>query len=97
MKKGNELFKRWEYESAVKEYENAIKLRPNTSLALNARYCIGQSWFRAGKYDAALATFTKLIEENPESNIAPVTELMVAQVQQMMENKEPKHDKGLFR
>lgn len=80
MKNGNDLFKRWEYESAVKEYENAIKLRPNTLLGLNAQYCIGQSWFRAGKYDAALATFTKLIEENPKSNIAPVTELMVAQV-----------------
>ncbi len=85
MKNGNELFKRWEYESAVKEYENAIKLRPNTSLALNARYCIGQTWFRAGKYETALATFTKLIEENPESNIAPVTELMVVQVNRAME------------
>ncbi len=85
MKNGNELFKRWEYESAVNEYENAIKLGPNNQLALNARYCIGQSWFRAGKYDAALATFTKLIEDNPKSNIAPVTELMVAQVKQAIE------------
>jgi len=83
--KGNELFKRWEYEAAIKEYENAIESGPNTQLALNARYCIGQSWFRAGKYDAALATFTKLIEENPKSNIAPVTELMVAQVKHAME------------
>ena len=86
MKNGNELFKRWEYELAVKEYENAIKLIPNTLLALNAQYCIGQTWFRAGKYDTALATFTKLIDENPESNIAPVTELMVAQVKHAMEN-----------
>ena len=86
LKKGNELFKRWEYESAIKEYENAVSCGPNTGLALNARYCIGQSWFRAGKYDTALATFTKLIEENPESNIAPVTELMVAQVKHTMEN-----------
>jgi len=84
-KSGNELFKRWDYESAIKEYENAVKSGPNTQLALNARYCIGQSWFRAGKYDEALATFTKLIEENPKSNIAPVTELMVAQVKQTIE------------
>lgn len=87
MKNGNDLFKRWEYESAIKEYENTIKLRPNTSMSLNAQYCIGQSWFRAGKYETALATFTKLIEENPGSNIAPVTELMVAQVKYAMENK----------
>jgi len=84
-KRGNELFKRWEYESAIKEYENAIKSGPNTQLALNAQYCIGQSWFRAGNYDKALATFNKLIEENPNSNIAPVTELMVAQVKQTIE------------
>ena len=90
MKNGNELFKRWEYESAVKEYENAIKLRPNTSMALNAQYCIGQSWFRAGKYDSALATFTKLIEENPKSNIAPVSELMVDHVKNTMENEKSK-------
>jgi Tol biopolymer transport system component/TolA-binding protein len=84
LRNGNELFKRWEYEAAIKEYENAIRSGPNTQLALNAQYCIGQSWFRAGKYDAALATFTKLIEENPKSNIAPVSELMVAQVRHAM-------------
>jgi len=65
IKQGNELFKRWEYEDAVREYENAIKLRPNTLLAMNAQYCIGQSWYRAGKYEDALATLTNLIEENP--------------------------------
>ena len=84
LKKGNELFKRWEYESAIKEYENAVSYVPNNELSLNARYCIGQSWYRAGKYDKALATFTKLIEENPKSNITPVSELMIAQVKQSM-------------
>jgi Tol biopolymer transport system component/outer membrane protein assembly factor BamD (BamD/ComL family) len=90
LNEGNKLFSRWEYESAIEEYKNAVNLNPNSPLALNARYRIGQSWFRTGKYDAALATFKKLIEENPESNIAPVTELMVAQVQNAMENSNPK-------
>ena len=88
LKKGNELFKRWEYAEAIKEYENAITCGPNTEMALNARYFIGQSWYRAGKYNEALATFTKLIEENPRSNIAPVTELMVEQVKYALENSE---------
>ena len=83
---GNELFRRWEYESAIKEYEKVIELRPNTLLAQNAHYCIGQSYFRAGQYDAALTTFEELIEDFPESNIAPVTKLMVAQVQHAMKN-----------
>ncbi|MBN1388883.1 MAG: PD40 domain-containing protein [Bacteroidales bacterium] len=87
LKKGNELFKHWEYEEAIKEYENAVSCGPNTQLALNARYFIGQSWYRAGKYDEALATFTKLIEENPKSNIAPVSELMVAQIRHTLEEE----------
>ena len=83
---GNELFRRWEYESAIKEYEKVIELRPNTLLAQNAHYCIGQSYFRAGQYDAALTTFEELIKDFPESNIAPVTKLMMAQVQHAMKN-----------
>ncbi len=33
LKKGNELFNQWEYESAIEEYKNVIKLDPNTLLA----------------------------------------------------------------
>jgi Tol biopolymer transport system component/TolA-binding protein len=88
LKKGNELFSRWEYESAIQEYRKAMELNPNSLLALNAQYCIGQSWFRAGNYDLAMETFKKLIEENPESNIAPVTELMIAQVEHSMKEDE---------
>jgi Tol biopolymer transport system component/TolA-binding protein len=88
LKAGNELFKRWEYDSAIEEYEKAVSSGPNSSIALNARYCIGQARYRSGQYDKALATFTKLIEDNPNSTIAPVTELMVAQVKNAMENSE---------
>lgn len=88
LQQGNELFKRWEYEDAIKEYENAIKLRPNTLLAMNAQYCIGQSWYRAGKYEEAFSALTDLIEENPNSTIAPVTELMLSQVQYAIKNDE---------
>ena len=88
MQQGNELFKLWAYEEAIREYESALKLRPNTLLAMNAQYCIGQSWYRAGNYDEALVTFTNLIEENPNSTLAPVTELMISQVEYSMENSE---------
>jgi Tol biopolymer transport system component/TolA-binding protein len=88
LKKGNEMFSRWEYESAIQEYRKAMELNPNSLLALNAQYCIGQSWFRAGNYDLAMETLKKLIEENPESNIAPVTELMIAQVEHSMKKNE---------
>jgi TolA-binding protein len=88
MQQGNELFKLWAYEDAIREYENALKIRPNTLLAMNAQYCIGQTYYRAGKYEEAFATLTNLIEENPNSTITPVTQLMLSQVQYSMENSE---------
>ena len=87
-KNGNDLMKLWEYEAAIKEYENAIELDPSTLLAQNARYCIGQCWFKSGQYETALATFEKLIKDFPDGNIAPVTELMISQVEYAMENRE---------
>jgi Tol biopolymer transport system component/TolA-binding protein len=84
--RGNELFNRWDYESAVKEYERAVRLRPNSLAALNAQYCIGQAWYKAGKYDKALQALTNLMAEHPRSSIAPVTELMISQVRNAMKN-----------
>jgi Tol biopolymer transport system component/tetratricopeptide (TPR) repeat protein len=80
MNRGNELLKVWEYESAIKEYERVIELRPNTLFAQNALYNIGQSWFKKGHHNNALATFKKLLTEYPGSPIIPVTELMVERV-----------------
>ena len=86
LKTGNELFRRWEYESAIQEFEKVIELRPNAVLAQNAQYNIGQSYFKAGQYEDALTTLRNLIEENPESTIKPVSELMVAQIQNAILN-----------
>ena len=86
LENGNELLKQWEYESAIKEYEKVIELRPNTLLARNALYNIGQSYFKAGRYEEALTTLKNIIEENPESSITPVSELMVVQVQNAILN-----------
>ncbi len=56
LKTGNELFRQWEYVSAIQEYEKVIELRPNTVLAQNAQYNIGQSYLKAGLYEDALTT-----------------------------------------
>jgi Tol biopolymer transport system component len=95
LKKGNELFGLWEYEQAIEEYKKAMEPDPNSLLALNAQYCIGQTWFRLGKYDLAMETFKKLVEENPESNITPVTELMISQVEHEMKNGARSENKSL--
>ncbi len=85
--KANELLKSMEYEAAIGEYNKVINLSSNSKIAQNAQYWIGQSHFRAGKFDAAQSTFAKLIEQYPASAIAPVTKLMVGRVQRAKENE----------
>jgi Tol biopolymer transport system component len=100
--KGNELLKCMDYEAAITEYNKVINLSSNSKIAQNAQYWIGQSHFKAGQFDAAQATFAKLIEQYPESAIVPVTKLMVERVQQTKKNEEKRRvisdaaDKGFI-
>lgn len=81
--KANELLKRMDYEGAIAEYGKVINLASGSKAAQDAQYWIGQSQFRAGQFDAAQATFAKLIEQYPSSTIIPVTKLMVERVQRV--------------
>jgi len=85
--KAIELLKQENYQEAIVEYEKVIKLLPKSKIAQDAQYWIGQSYFRMGQLDEALSIFEKLIEDYPGSAIAPVTQLMMARVQQEKENK----------
>jgi len=80
--KANELLKCMDYEAAIVEYSKVIDLSSNSKIAQNAQYWIGQSHLRAGQYNAAQATFVKLVEAYPTSAIVPVTKLMVERVEQ---------------
>jgi len=86
--KANELRKLADYDAAITEYNKVISLSSNSKIAQNAQYWIGQSHFRSGQFDAAQATFAKLIEAYPASAIVPVTKLMVGRVRQAKENEE---------
>jgi Tol biopolymer transport system component len=78
------------YEDAIAEFEKVVTLAPESKIAHDAQYWIGQAYFRAGQFDAALSTFEKLIDEYPESAIIPVTQLMVERVQQAKDNEKLK-------
>jgi Tol biopolymer transport system component len=80
--KANELLKRMDYEGAIAEYSKVINISSDSKAAQDAQYWIGQSQFRAGRFDDARATFAKLIEQHPASAIVPVTKLMVERVEQ---------------
>ena len=80
-KKAIDLLKQTQYQDAIAEYEKVISLLPDSEIALDARYWIGQSHFQMGKHDEALSIFQKLVQEYPGSAIAPVTQLMISRVE----------------
>jgi cytohesin len=59
-----------------------VNLSPKSKIAQDAQYWIGQSYFRAGQFDAALSAFQRLLDEYPAGKTIPTTKLMVKKVQQ---------------
>jgi ankyrin repeat protein len=80
--KANELRKLADYDGAITEYKKVISLSSNSKIARDAQYWIGQSYFKAGQFDAALSAFEKLLDEYPASTIIPSTKVMMERVQQ---------------
>ena len=87
--RANELRKAAYYDAAISEYEKTISLSPNSRIAQDAQYWIGQSHFQAGQFDAALSAFEKLLDEYPTSKIVSSTKLMI-------ERAEKAKDANLF-
>ena len=85
--KANELHILADYDGAIAEYQTVISLLPNSKIAQNAQYWIGQLYFESKRFDAALSAFKKLLDEYPESKTIPATNLMIEQVQQAKKNK----------
>jgi len=87
--KANELRKVADYDAAIAEYNNVMRLSPKSRIAQDALYWMGQSYFETEQYDAALSAFGRLLDEYPESAIVPSTKLM-------MERAEKAKDANLF-
>lgn len=85
--KANELHILADYDAAIAEYQTVISLSPNSKIAQNAQYWIGQLYFESKQFDAALSAFQKLLDEYPESKSIPATNLMIKRVQQAKKNK----------
>ncbi|MBN2315462.1 MAG: ankyrin repeat domain-containing protein [Sedimentisphaerales bacterium] len=85
--KANELHILADYDAAIAEYQTVISLSPNSKIAQNAQYWIGQLYFESKRFDAALSAFQKLLDAYPESRTIPATTLMIERVQQAKKNK----------
>jgi Tol biopolymer transport system component len=80
------LLKQENFSDAIAAYEKVIQLLPESPIAQDARYWIGQTYFRMGKNDEALSVFKKLLKDYPGSSIVPVTRLMVLTVEKEKES-----------
>ena len=85
--KANELHINADYDAAITEYEAVIKLSPNSKIAQNAQYWIGQLYFEARQFETALSSFQKLLDNYPASTIIPSTRTMIERVQQAKKNR----------
>jgi ankyrin repeat protein len=88
--KANELYKIADYNNAITEFKTVMELSPNSAIAQNAKYWIGQLYFEIKQFDAALTTFQELMNEFPDSMVASTTKTMIERVQQA------KKDRALF-
>ncbi len=82
-----DLINKLMFDEAIVELEQVINLVPESKIAQDAHYWIGQSYYKAGNFDDALSTLENLIDEYPESAIIPVTQLMVGRVQLAKDNE----------
>jgi Tol biopolymer transport system component len=80
------LLKQENFADAITAYEKVIRLLPESPIAQDARYWIGQTYLRMGKHDEALSVFKKLLKDNPGSPIVPVTQMMIARVEKEKES-----------
>jgi len=55
------------YESAISGFNEVLTVAPNSSLADNAQYWIGECYYSMGNYDKALEAFNKVFNY-PDSN-----------------------------
>jgi len=85
--KANELHILADYDAAIAEYQTVISLSPDSKIAQNAQYWIGQLYFESKRFDAALSAFQKLLDEYLESRTIPATTQMIERVQQAKKNK----------
>ena len=79
------LLKQENFSEAIAAYEKVIKLLPESSIAQDARYWIGQTYFRMEKNDGALVGCKKLRQDHLGGSIVPVTRLILSRVEQEKE------------
>lgn len=71
-------FSKGNYPLAIQGFEEYAEKYPNTELADNARYWIGECNFSQGSYKSAIDAFDAMLEEYPQSDKAAAANLKKA-------------------
>ncbi|MBI5234212.1 MAG: tol-pal system protein YbgF [Deltaproteobacteria bacterium] len=68
---GQELFMSWKYAEARRLFEKFVQTNPEHTLADNALYWIGETYYSEKSFEKAVETFETLIKIYPNGNKAP--------------------------
>ena len=74
------LLKEGKYKQSIDEFENFIKNYPQSKLADNAQYWLGEANYVSREYKKALADFEQLIAQFPDSTKIPGARLKIGYV-----------------
>jgi tetratricopeptide (TPR) repeat protein len=67
VKSGNTWFNKGDYDRAIADYNQALRINPQDAYAYNQR---GVAWERKGDYDRAIADYTQALQINPQNTKA---------------------------
>jgi tol-pal system protein YbgF len=63
-----EVYRKGSLDESIKLFKQFLKKYPNSRLASNAVYSVGEALFSRGRYDEAVLQFDRVIKEFPGSN-----------------------------
>ena len=66
-----ETFKEGKYEKARSEFQNFLKLYPDSEYSSNAQFWIGECYYFEKKYEKAVLEYEKVVKNYPEGNKVP--------------------------
>jgi tol-pal system protein YbgF len=66
-----------EYEAAAEAFKGFLDRHPDSDLAPNARYWLGESYYVLRDFEQALAEFNKVLQNHPDSRKAPAALLKI--------------------
>jgi tol-pal system protein YbgF len=84
-----ELLKSGQYEKATTAFQQFLVTFPNSALADNAQYWLGESYYVTRRYDDALKSFRTVVDKYPQSRKLPDAWLKIGYTQYEMKAWKP--------